>query len=79
MKELPADIVEEAIEACLAAEAKWRKAREVLENHPDRSLRLALGVSYQAHQVSEGVTPNARKKIRSAMRMCAAELGLDHT
>lgn len=74
------DRFEAALAAIWSAAENLKFEVENLESHPARSMRLALHTAYKALkrcQEAEGLSPSARQEVRSAIRMCSAELELE--
>ena len=77
----PTDRLESALNSAHAAILNLGYEIERLESHPARSMRLALHTAYKALkrcQEADGLSPSARQEVRSAIRMCSAELELEH-
>lgn len=72
--------LENALNSAHAAILNLQCEVEHIEAHPARSMRLALHTAYKALkrcQEAEGLSPSARQEVRSAIRMCSAELELE--
>lgn len=79
-KQQEQDRFEAALAATWAAAENLKCELENLESHPARSMRLALHTAYKALkrcQEADGLSPSARQEVRSAVRMCGAELELE--
>lgn len=72
--------LEDALNAAHAAILNLQYELERAEAHPIRSMRLALHTAYtelKRCQEADGLSPSARQAVRSAIRMCRAELELE--
>jgi hypothetical protein len=78
----PADSFDAAFARLHASAEIVRQELQKLEEKDVYSLRLVIGSSYQALKRcvgADGLSPSAREQVRDALRMCAAELGLEHS